>query len=101
MFHAEIWMLNDYYKLVPSSKVTIKLVQGEEKITLLNWEYTQMKPNENQVGPMVRFTLPNWDAERFNVVVEVENHPEYNSEYTLAFQPLNPTKKQKQRLMNQ
>jgi beta-mannosidase len=100
-FHAEIWMLNDFYKSVPGGKVTIKLVQGDKKIVLLNWEYTQMEPNINQAGPTVRYTLPEWDADRFTLLVEVEGCPEYNSEYTLAYQPVNPTKKQKQRLMNQ
>jgi len=100
-FQAEIWMLNDFYKSVPGGKVTIKLVQGDEKIVLLNWEYSQMEPNINQAGPTVRFTLPDWDADRFNLLLEVDGHPELNSAYTLAYQPRNPVKHSVKRLMNQ
>jgi len=101
VFNAEIWMLNDFYKSIPGGKVTIKLVQGDEKIVILNWEYTEMEANTNQVGPTVRFTLPNWDVDRFKVVLEVENHPEYNSEYTLLFNVAQSFQKSTKVKMNQ
>lgn len=86
-FSADIWMLNDLPKDVPSGKVKIKLVAGKEEVTLLNWDYNPMKPNINQPGPTVRCKLPAWKTDRFKVVLEVEGHSEYNSVYRLAYQP--------------
>jgi beta-mannosidase len=101
IFNAEIWMLNDFYKTVPGGKVTIKLQQGDEKIVILNWEYTEMEANINQTGPTVRFTLPDWDANRIKLILEVEGHSEYQSEYTLVYQPAPKDQKSTKVLMNQ
>jgi len=45
-----------------------------------------MEANINQSGPTVRFQLPSWKTDRIKLILEVEGHPEYNSEYTLAYQ---------------
>ena len=85
-FFADIWMLNDFFNEIPSGKVTIKIATNEFQLTLLSWEYSAMKANINQVGPTVRYQLPSWKTDRFRILLEVEGHPEYNSEYTLAYQ---------------
>ena len=100
-FFADVWMLNDLPTEVPSGKVKIKLVAGTSELVLLNWDFDAMKANVNQAGPTVRCKLPAWSTDRFKVVLEVEGHPEYNSEYTLAYQPRTVERKRTTPVMNQ
>jgi beta-mannosidase len=86
IFSTEIWMLNDLPKELPAGKVVISLSGGKEKIRVLEWKYDSMDPDKNQQGPTARYRLPSWKTDRFRVILEVEGHPEYNSEYILAFQ---------------
>ena len=53
---------------------------------ILKWKSPVIEKNRNLAGPTVRFLLPKWDVKFFKLIVEVENHPEYNSEYTLIYQ---------------
>ncbi len=100
-FSADIWMLNDYYKDLPAGKVTIKIVSEETAVTILDWEYTSMNENINQAGPTIRYKLPAWKTDRFRILLEVEGHPEYNSEYTLAYQARSYGRKRFTPIMNQ
>ena len=100
-FFADVWMLNDLPKDVTAGKVKIKLVAGTSELVLLNWEFSTMKSNVNQAGPTVRCKLPAWKTDRFKVVLEVEGHPEYNSEYTLAYQPRSVERVRTTPVMNQ
>lgn len=100
-FFADVWMLNDYYKDLPSGKVKVKLVGAGGELVLLNWDYDSLKANQNQAGPTVRCNLPAWKTDRFKVVLEVEGHPEYNSEYTLAYQPRTVERVRTTPVMNQ
>jgi beta-mannosidase len=88
-FKAEIWMLNDLPHEVKPGKVTVKIVSGSEEIVLTTWDYKAMQANANQAGPVVQHKLPLWAGDRFKVILEVEGHPEYDSEYTLAYKPGN------------
>ena len=102
LFSADIWMLNDHYQDLAEGKVTVKIAaSGEAPITLLKWEYNKLQANINQEGPMARYQLPGWKADRFKVLLEVEGHPEYNSEYTLAYQPRTAWQKSSTPVMNQ
>ena len=85
IFSPELWMLNDLPEDVPAGKVTIKIAAGDQQITVLEWNYNPMSANTNQTGPTVRYKLPAWTSNRFRVLLEVDGHPEYNSEYTLAY----------------
>ena len=100
-FFADVWMLNDLPTDVPAGKIKIKLVAGNSELALLNWDFSPMKANINQAGPTVRCKLPAWSTDRFKVVLEVEGHPEYNSEYTLAYQPRSVERKRTTPVMNQ
>lgn len=100
-FFADVWILNDLPKEVPAGKVKIKLVAGTSEIILLNWDFSAMKANVNQTGPTVRCQLPAWKTDRFKVILEVEGHPEYNSEYTLAYQPRTVERVRTTPVMNQ
>lgn len=101
MFFADTWMLNDLASEVPAGKMKIKLVCGSLEIPLLNWDYDAMKANVNQAGPTVRVKLPAWKTDRFKLVMEVADHPEYNSEYTLAYEPRTVEKVKATPVMNQ
>jgi beta-mannosidase len=85
VFQAEIWMLNDLPEDVPGGKVIVSLESGSKKIRILEWNYDPMKANVNMQGPTVRYKLPDWKGNKFRILLEVEGHSEYNSEYTLAF----------------
>jgi beta-mannosidase len=100
-FFADLWMLNDDYKDLPAGKVTIKIISGEGPITLLDWDFASMNANVNQAGPTVRYKLPAWKTDRFSILLEVEGHPEYNSEYTLAYQPRAAGRKKYTPVLNQ
>ena len=100
-FFADVWMLSDLPDDLPAGKVKIKLVAGTSELVLLSWDYNAMKSNVNQVGPTVRCKLPAWNTDRFKVVLEVESHPEYSSEYTLAYQPRTVDRKRTTPVMNQ
>ena len=99
-FFADIWMLNDFYKTLPAGKVTVKIVADGKEIKLKVWDYPELKANLNQTGPTVRCILPQFRTDRFKVILEVEEHPEYNSEYTLVYQSLNEVKKEKSSVLN-
>jgi len=60
-----------------------------------------MSANINQAGPTVRYKLPAFKSDRFRILLEVEGHPEYNSEYTLAYQPRTIKSKRITPVMNQ
>jgi len=100
-FFADIWMLSDLPKDVSAGKVTIKIRTGTSEMTLLNWEFNAVKANTNQSGPTVRCKLPAWKTDRFKVILEVEGHPEYKSEYTLAYQPRSVERVRTTPVMNQ
>ena len=86
-FSCDLFILNDLYSEIPSGKVKVTLVAEEEVVELLTWEFDQAMPNGNITGPTVRGVLPNWETDRFDVALEVENHPEYSSSYTLLYKP--------------
>jgi len=87
-FETDLYMLNDRYSAIPPGRVRVKLVAGENsELVLLNWDHRDLNPNENLAGPTARGILPKWNTDRFRLVLEVDGHPEYNSEYTLLYQP--------------
>ncbi len=87
-FTADIWVLNDLAKATNAGKITIKLVNNLQEIKLLDWEYNVLKANTNLAGPSVRFILPNWDTDRFKLVLEVDGNSDYNSDYTFLYETL-------------
>ncbi|MFN8254386.1 MAG: hypothetical protein U0W24_01775 [Bacteroidales bacterium] len=92
-FKADIWILNDKYEDIKGGKMTLKIKNGKEEIVLLNWDYPDLKPNKNLHGPSINYVLPAWETDRFKLILEVEGHPEMNSDYTLLYQPGTVSKK--------
>lgn len=87
-FQTDIWLLNDTLSEVSSKKVIVKLVAEKDEITILKWESPTIGRNQNIAGPTARILLPKWDVAFFKLVVEVEHHPEYNSNYTLIYRQM-------------
>jgi beta-mannosidase len=85
-FSADIGVLNDLPIQTDGGKISVKLVTATTELKLLEWKFGSANANTNLSGPTVRCKLPAWQADRFKLVLEVEGHPEYNSEYTLAYQ---------------
>ena len=79
------WILNDLPQDVGGGKVTVRLSDGQNQVKVMDWNYERMDSNKNQQGPTIHYRLPAWKTDRFKLILEVENHPEYNSEYILAF----------------
>ena len=99
-FFAELWLLNDSYLTKNVETVTMKLVSGDTTFDLLTWHPGKIKDNTNTAGPTGRLKLPNLKGSQFKLIVEVEGHPEYNSEYTLIYVPSDSEKYGKTPVMN-
>jgi beta-mannosidase len=84
-FSAQLWMLNDYYENLGNGIMHAKLVAGEQTLALASWKFKGAEPNTNVKGPDVLIILPRWSVDRFNLVLEVVGHPEYNSNYTFLY----------------
>ena len=100
-FTSEIWLLNDLPKKVDAGKVHIKLKAGDDEVYLLSWKFNALEANTNHAGPTVRTILPSWKTDRFELLVEVEGHPEFNSAYTMIYVPKKRPKKQSTAVLNQ
>jgi len=81
-FSTQIWMLNDLYQKIEQGVLTASLVAGKKKMELGRWEFGPLEANTNMEGPVLKAQLPRWKADRFTLQLEVEGHPEYNSDYT-------------------
>lgn len=98
-FLADIWVLNDLPHTSEKGKVSIKISTGKEEIKLLDWQFDSLSENTNLAGPTVRLILPSWETDRFKLLLEVENHTEFNSEYAFLYETLK-LKKKKANLLN-
>jgi len=85
-FFADIYVLNDTFKAIPSLKIKVKLKTAHGEKVILTWESPVSPANTNIAGPTVRFRLPRWDnTDRFDVILDVEGSPQYSSSYTLLY----------------
>ena len=60
----------------------ILILPIEKKMELGTWVFGTLEANTNMEGPVLNARLPRWNADRFTLHLEVEGHPEYNSDYT-------------------
>jgi len=81
-FSTQLWILNDQYRTVEPGIVKATLIAGKKEMELGSWEYGQLEPNGNLEGPVLKVRLPRWRSDTFILHLEVEGHPEYNSDYT-------------------
>jgi len=86
-FSCDLFILNDLYENIPSGVVNVKLKVAGQELKLQSWEFKAPGVNKNLSGPSVRATLPDWNADRMELVLEVEGQPEYSSTYLLQYRP--------------
>lgn len=80
-FEAELWMLNDSLTAIEKGKVAAYILINSEKIKLITWDYDKVEAQTNLPGPIIKYLLPKAENGQFKLLLEVENHPEMNSEY--------------------
>jgi beta-mannosidase len=100
-FTSDIWLLNDLPESVKGGTVHVKLKAGQEELHLLSWKFNDLEANLNFAGPTIRTNLPAWSADRFELIVEVEGHPEYTSAYTMLYKSVSKPRKEGTAIMNQ
>jgi beta-mannosidase len=82
VFSAQLWMLNDLPESLEGGVLKATLTTGKKYLKLGQWEFQGARANTNVEGPEVKVELPQWKTGPFTLLLEVEGHPEYNSEYT-------------------
>lgn len=86
IFSCDLWLLNDRFDSSGRYNISVYVCcGGGEKIHVLSWMTPELQPNTNIEGPTARITLPDWNTDRFRVIISVEGHPEMDSSYTLAY----------------
>ncbi len=83
-FDPEIWCLHDAPAGHAGVEIAVWLELDGVRYHLLTWNTGEMIAGANRRGPRAQFTLPEFDAERFTLRLEVRDRPEWNSEYTLV-----------------
>jgi beta-mannosidase len=84
-FKTQLYILNDKYEAIEQGKVDVSIRCGDKTIEVGSWEFKPGAPNNNIVGPVIEAVIPDFDAKKMTLLVEVENHPEWNSEYDLLY----------------
>lgn len=84
-FTAELWMLNDSFDKFKPGTVSVKIVADGKIMEFLEWKPKELQENCNLQGPVARICLPEFQSDRFDVLVEVDGAPEYNSKYTFLY----------------
>ncbi|MBI9070266.1 MAG: hypothetical protein JEY94_01625 [Melioribacteraceae bacterium] len=98
LFECDLFLLNDSLLDIKAGEMNIFIKTSESKNKVFEWKYADSEGNKNILGPTVRFNLPNNINTQFELIAEVENHPEYNSTYKFR---LEQTNKENQKTLNQ
>jgi len=83
MFTTQVWILSDKPEKVKAGKLKATIVSGDQILELGRWNYDALEANTNLKGPEFSHVLPSLQPGIFKLILEVENRPELNSEYTL------------------
>ena len=90
IFEAELWMLNDAAHAVKGDRVEAYLRFAEDEVFVLAWDFETLDANENAVGPILRYPIPEFDAQTFDLILRVDATPEWNSQYLFCYQSSKP-----------
>jgi len=96
LFSVGIWILNDLYEEYESLEVSV-LLQADETISLGTWFTGSVLPNQNIEGPVFKIRLPEWQSDRFQVLLQVKDNPELNSQYVICYRSGKNQKEKKAR----
>jgi beta-mannosidase len=80
-FEAELWLLNDSAFAIPAGQVSIH-VEGERKIELNSWEYSQVPANQNLKGPRISINISNIHMRILNISLHASSTQVQSSSYT-------------------
>jgi beta-mannosidase len=83
LFSTRLWILNDDPGSTPGGTVKASLKNGTTQLPLGTWTYNTLESNINQKGPELSVKMPGWPAGQISLMLEVDGHPELNSEYIL------------------
>lgn len=87
-FQAQIWLLNDSSKSIPSGRVSAFVVVGGRETRVLDWEHPGSAPERNLQGPDLHWRLPDaGGADRFTLRVRFDGNPDWDSAYTMPLRP--------------
>jgi beta-mannosidase len=87
IFDPEIWVLHDGPDDIPSVSITATLDCDDTTMEIVSWKSTQIAANTNRRGPRAQIILPNISNSLFRLHLRVEEHPEWDSTYTLKVLP--------------
>lgn len=86
LFDPEIWWLNDAPQPVDPGPIHARIELADGRVfPLLSWTSGTLDANTNKAGPVIRWVLPDLEAERFVLVLETPGQPQAASRYTLLF----------------
>ncbi|NLF38650.1 hypothetical protein GX586_04350 [bacterium] len=80
-FEAEFWLLNDAPEAVPAGRVSAVLRFGGDEIAMGTWAHDGAAANTNLRGPALYAALPDDAAGLFELVLQYEGRPEWDSTY--------------------
>ena len=83
--HAELWLLSDSPESLRGCEVAAALRTANAGIPLCQWTVPPVPADTNCRGPRLRCRLPAEGAGTFELVLTVQDHPEWNSVYRLLF----------------
>jgi len=87
-FRADLFLLNDAPCPLPPGCLEVYLVTGSQRQQITAWDYPEAAANVNLPGPALEFIIPNMESELFTIELQVNDHEEWNSQYTLHFRKL-------------
>lgn len=82
-FTVDLYLLNDTPDIVARGRLDAFLRIGRKEILLIKWDYPGTAENTNLTGPTVRYSLPYIPDGRFDLVLRVKDHPDWDSTYSL------------------
>ena len=83
-------MLNDAPHAVKGDRVEAYFRFAEDEVFVLAWDFESLDANENAVGPILRYPIPEFEGQTFDLILRVDAKPEWNSQYLFCYQPSKP-----------
>lgn len=84
-FTTQLFILNDKYEEIEPGIVKVSIQCGDKTQEIDQWNFSKIEPNKNLDGPEIETVIPEFNSKKMTLKLEVENHPEWNSEYDLLF----------------